>query len=219
MDCPAVAFAWTSYNWARFAWPVLAASGVLACAGSVPDPAPVAARFAEASRKGDHQAVYQLLSKQAQRCLGAERVKQLVTEQRSELANNANQLTAKTARTQVSIRARFVDGDTAMLAVEQGELRVESAAALPSHATTPQQALVELREVLSRRSYPGLLNVLTENSATGFEGQLQSLVEALGDAHSLQIEVKDERAVVTLPHGHSVELRKENGLWKVHDFE
>ena len=76
-----------------------------------------------------------------------------------------------------------------------------------------------VREALSRRSYPGLLTVLTQNSAAGFEGQLQSLVEALGDAQSLQIEVKDDRAVITLPQGHSVELRKENGLWKVHDFE
>lgn len=209
MDCPAVAFAWV----------VLAAPGVLACGGSIPDPAPVAARFAEASRRGDHQTLYRMLSKESQRSLGAARVKQLVAEQRSELTRNANSLTAKKARQEVTMQVHFVDGDTAVLAIEQGALRIDSAAALPSHATTPQQALVELRAVLQRRSYAALLGVLTRNSAAGFDAQLGSLVQALADAQTLNIEVDDNRAVVTLPQGHKVELWKEDGLWKVHDFE
>jgi hypothetical protein len=106
-----------------------------------------------------------------------------------------------------------------MLTLEQGALHVDSAAALPSHASTPRQALLELRAVLQRRSYPGLLSVLTRNSATGFEAQLDSLVQALGDAPFVNIEIDDNRAVVTLPQGHRVELWKEDGLWKVHDFE
>jgi hypothetical protein len=191
----------------------------LGCGSSIPDPAPVVARFAEASRKGDHQAIYQLMSRQAQRSLGAARVKQLVAEQRKELASNANYLTAKSARTAVLVEARFVDGETAQLTLEQGALQIDSAAALPSHASTPQQALVELRAVLQRRSYPGLLSVLTRNSAAGFEAQLDSLVQALGDAPFVHVEINDNRAIVTLPQGHQVELWKEDGLWKVHDFE
>jgi hypothetical protein len=191
----------------------------LGCGSSIPDPAPVVARFAEASRKGDHQAIYQLMSRQAQRSLGAARVKQLVAEQRKELASNANYLTAKSARTAVLVEARFVDGETAQLTLEQGALQIDSAAALPSHASTPQQALVELRAVLQRRSYPGLLSVLTRNSAAGFEAQLDSLVQALGDAPFVHVEINDNRAIVTLPQGHQVQLWKEDGLWKVHDFE
>jgi hypothetical protein len=219
MSCPAVALAWTLL-WARRALGGgLLLGGVFACGSSIPEPGPVVARFAEASRKGDHQTIYQLLSKEAQRSLGAARVKQLVAEQRTELASNATGLTAKEARTEVTVEARFIDGGTAVFALEQGELRVNSAAALPSHASTPQQALVELREVLQRRSYPGLLSVLTRNSAAGFEAQLESLVKALGDAPFLNIEINGNRAVVTLPQGHRVELWKVDGLWKVHDFE
>jgi hypothetical protein len=219
MSCPAVGLAWSAL-WARHALAGgLLVCGVLGCGSSLPDPGPVVARFAEASRKGDHQTIYQLMSKQSQRSLGAARVKQLVAEQRQELAINANYLTAKSARTVVVVQTRFVDGDTAMLTLEQGALHVDSAAALPSHASTPRQALLELRAVLQRRSYPGLLSVLTRNSATGFEAQLDSLVQALGDAPFVNIEIDDNRAVVTLPQGHRVELWKEDGLWKVHDFE
>lgn len=230
MVCRAVTLARGTFARGVFAaWTALAALFTLACGAGVqgkpiqeqriPDPAPVVARFAEASRSGDHQAVYQLLSRQAQRSLGADRVKQLVAEQRQELASNANHLKAKEAQTEVAVQARFIDGDTALLSWEQGELRVDAAAALPSHASTPEQALVELRAVLQRRSYPGLLGVLTRNSAAGFEAQLDSLVGALSDAPYLHIEIVDNRAVISLPEGHKVELWKEDGLWKVHDFE
>jgi hypothetical protein len=201
------------------AFAYLGAIAALACSSSIPDPGPVVTRFAKASRAGDHQAIYRLLSKDAQRNLGAARVKQLVAEQRAELAHNAGQLTTREAQTEVRLQARFIDGDMASLRVEDGVLRVESAAALPSHATTPEQALAELRAVLLRRSYPGLLSVLSRNSAAGLEAQLQSLVTALADAPALQIELDDDRAVINLPRGHRVELRKEAGLWKVHDFE
>jgi hypothetical protein len=228
MLCRAVALARGPFAWGALLAPLTLACGAAAQGQPadrratdprITDPAPVVARFAAASRQGDHRAVYRMLSASAQRSLGADRVEQLVAEQRQELARNADNLTAKKARTEVDVQARFVDGDTAQLSWERGELRVASAAALPSHATSPQQALVELRSVLQRRSYPGLLGVLTRNSAAGFEAQLDSLVEALADAPYLQVEVEDNRAVISLPQGHKVELWKEDGLWKVHDFE
>jgi 1,2-phenylacetyl-CoA epoxidase PaaB subunit len=98
-------------------------------------------------------------------------------------------------------------------------LRLQAAAALPAHAASPEQALSELRAVLARRSYTGLIGVLSADSATALEAKTQSVVNALRDPTALEIQLQGDRAVVDLPNGHRVELTKENGLWKIRDFE
>jgi len=199
---------------------LLAVVASLGCGSpSIPDPAPVVRRFSEACRRGDDRVLYQLLTVGAQRSLGRARVKELVAEQRAELGHNADKLTAVEARIEVEARARFVEGDMATLVVEDGELRLQSAAAFPARATTVEQALAELRAALLRRSYPGLLAVLTRESAAGFEEKINSLVDSLADAPALEIDVRAGRAVITLPRGHRIELWQEAGLWKVRDFE
>lgn len=199
---------------------LLALLGMAACAApAVPDPKPVVARYARALRQGDAQAVYQMLSTQAQRQLGQQGVKALLAAQRAELTAQAQALQDERAQVHVEGRARFVDGQIATFTVEQGELKLQAAAALPARATTPAQALSELRAALERRSYAALMMVLTRDSAGGFEDKLRSLVTALQNPEALEIHVEAGRAVIELPQGHRVELRKEDGLWKVRDFE
>jgi hypothetical protein len=179
----------------------------------------VLARYSDAVKRGDDQAVWALLSARAQRDLGPQGVKRLLKEQRQEIGSFARSVTDPRAAIAIQAGARFVDGELASFSVERGELFLQAASALPARATTPEQALSDLRAVLARRSYPGLTRVLTTDSAQSLEAKMQSLVNALQDPASLEIKMQGDRAVVDLPNGHRVELSKENGLWKIHDFE
>ena len=205
----------------RVAWvPALAAALATACGSSaVPDPKPVVSRYAEAVRRGDAAAVYGLLTPKAQRSLGRAGVAKRVAEERAELTAQAQALTSKQAQLEMRSQLRFVDGEFASFTIEEGEFRLQAVSALPARATTPEMALAELRAVLARRSYAGLTRVLTQESALGLEEKLQSLVTALQNPDQLEIRIEAERAIIELPHGHRVELQKEEGVWKVHDFE
>jgi len=103
--------------------------------------------------------------------------------------------------------------------LEDGAFRVEAAAALPARAASPEDALRELREVLARRSFAGVLRVLTVDAARSLDAQLASVVEALGDPATVDIEVDGRRATARLPGGHTVKLEREDGAWRVRDFD
>jgi hypothetical protein len=200
-------------------WGVLLGVATGCTPRAVPDPKPVVEKYAAASRRGDANAVYALLTRDAQRQLGRERVTQILSDSKQELAEQSKGVTSERAEIATRATVRFVDGEMATLSVDEGRFRIASASALPAQASTPEQALAELRTVLMRRSYPGLVRVLTKETAHGFETKLDSLVEALDEADALEIQVDGDRAVVEAPNGHHIELERESGVWKIRNFE
>ena len=105
------------------------------------------------------------------------------------------------------------------LDLDEGRFHVTAADALPAAATTPEQALGQLRKVLARRSYVGLLQVLSPKTRAAMEADLQSLVEGLDEPGALDVQVVGDSAVIQVPGGHRVELRRQDGIWYVDDFE
>ena len=103
--------------------------------------------------------------------------------------------------------------------LEGGAFRISAADALPADSRTVVQALGQLRKVLARRSYQGLLRVLTPRSRAAMEEDLRSLVIGLEQPEGLDVELSGETATVVLPGGHLVKLRKEAGVWRVEDFD
>lgn len=114
---------------------------------------------------------------------------------------------------------RYGDGEHAALMVEEGEFRLGAADALPAAARTPVQALEQLRRVIARRSYAGLIRVLSPATRAAMEEDLRSLVEGLEEPAGLDVDVSGDAAVVFVPGGHVVRLKREAGVWHVEDFE
>jgi hypothetical protein len=114
---------------------------------------------------------------------------------------------------------RFEDGEEASLELRGGRFWVTSAGALPGGARTPEEALDQLRRVAARRSYAGLLRVLTPRTRAAIEEDLRSLVEGLERPDTLGVQVKGDTAAVDVPGGHHVRLRREGGIWRVEDFD
>jgi len=192
----------------------------LACATSqIPDPKFTAQRWSEALQRGDSHAVYELLSKSAREALGPHGVEELLNRDRKELLASAAAATSANARVETLARVSYSDARVASVVLEDGSFRVAAAAALPAHAASPEDALQELREVLARRSFAGLLRVLTGDAGRSLDAHLASVVEALGDPATVQIEVDGRRATARLPGGHTVKLEREDGAWRVRDFD
>src|SRR5258706_9078238 len=116
------------------------------CSGrAVPDPRSAAEEYAEAAKRGDGDAIYDMMTTSAQKSRSKEDVKKLVAEQKGELAEQAKQITARDARVEATARLRFEDGEEAQLELREGRFWITSSGALPGGSRTPEQALDQLR--------------------------------------------------------------------------
>jgi hypothetical protein len=192
----------------------------LACSGArIPDPKLAAQRWNDALQRADVEAVYALLSESARQAWGREGVQRMLARDRKELLGVASAATGPNVQLETTARVSYGDGHSASVVLEDGAFRVAAAAALPAHAATPEAALQELREVLARRSFAGLLRVLTADAGRTLDSHLTSVAAALADPAAAEIEVDGRRATVRLPGGHTVKLEREDGAWRVRDFD
>jgi hypothetical protein len=191
-----------------------------ACGGSsIPDPKDAVQAYAAAAARGDADAIYGMLSEKGQRSLSREEVRRLVTEEKQELGEQAKALSAPGLAVKAQARVRWPDGEDATLELEGGTFHISAADALPAGARTPAQVLEQLRRVLARRSYAGLLRVLSPSTRSAIENDLRSLVEGLEHPEGLEVDLAGDRATVQIPGGHEVKLRREAGVWHVEDFD
>jgi len=185
----------------------------------VPDPKVTARAYASAALSGDADAVYALLTPEGQRALGLAGTKQLVRESKSEIGRTAKAVQGNEARVEASAEARFNDGESATLVLEDGRFLVDTASLLPARPRTPSQALSGLRRALSRRSYPALMAVMAGDSQSAVESDIGSLVSGLEHPETLDIQINGDAAEVQLPTGHLIKLKREGGVWRVLDFD
>jgi len=191
-----------------------------ACARSaVPDPRTAADEYAAAAQRGDADAIYAMMTTSGQKSRSKDDVRRLVEEQRGELAEQAKQVTAKDTRVEATARLRYEDGEEAQLELRDGRFWITSSGALPGGSRTPEQALDQLRRVLARRSYAGLMRVLTPSTRAAIEQDLRSLVTGLERPETLHVQVTGDSAAVTVPGGHTVKLKRDGGVWRVDDFD
>jgi hypothetical protein len=193
------------------------------CAACTPkplgDPRTTARGWADAVRAEDVEAVFALLTPASQQILGRQGVARLLRENQKELLAHAESAAAANARLDATVEVAYADDRRARVVLEDGRFHVAAAGALPAAASNPTDALRELREVLARRSFDGLLRVLTRDTAQSLESSLQGLADALEEPSTLDIQVEGRRALARLPGGHTVTLEREDGVWRIKDFD
>jgi hypothetical protein len=205
--------------------PVLAlgalGAALLGCGSSrIPDPKDAVSAYADAAARGDADAIYDMMSEGGRRALSRDEVRRIVADEKAELADQGKAVTAAGVVVRSRARVRFADGEDATLVVDdQGAFRIATADALPAGARTPEQALEQLRRVLARRSYAGLMRVLSPATRSAIESDLRSLVIGLEHPEGLEVNVAGDAATVQIPGGHEVKLRREAGVWHVEDFD
>ena len=201
----------------------LALFGVLAGVGCaarpLPDPRDAVMAYAEAAARGDGAALYALMSSDARKARSEAEVKAIVAGEKPELAEQAQALLAPDARVAATALVRYPDGEEAALELSHGRYWVTAAGALPGGGRTPEEALEQLRRVLARRSYDGLLRILSPETRAAVESDVRALVEGLGEPAELPVKVDGDAATVGVPGGHRVKLRRQEGVWRVEDFD
>jgi hypothetical protein len=198
------------------AFPALAT----ACISSgVPDPRAAVDAYARAAERGDADALYGMMTTTSRQSRSREQVRAVVTDERAELAEQARGIAGKDVRLEATARLRFADGEEAALDLHDGRYWITAAGALPGGARTPEEALDQLRRVLARRSYAGLLRLLSPATRAAVENDLRALVDGLGEPATLPVQVTGDAAVVSVPGGHRVKLRREGGVWRIDDFD
>jgi hypothetical protein len=198
---------------------VLVASSVGCSSQDVPDPRTAASEYAAAAARGDAEAIYAMMTTSAQKARTKDEVRKIVASEKEELSEQARALLSKDARVEATARLSFEDGEEAALDFRDGHFWVTSAGALPGGARTPEQALDQLRRVVARRSYAGLMRVLSPATRAAIEQDLRTLVVGLEKPETLQVTVTGDAAQVTVPGGHRVRLKREGGIWRVEDFD
>jgi len=189
-------------------------------AAHLPDPRGAVAAYAEAAARGDADAIYEMMSDKGRRALSRAEVRRIVADEKDELVDKGKAVTAPGVVVRSRARVRFADGEDATLVLDdQGAFRIATADALPAGAHTPEQALEQLRRVLARRSYAGLMRVLSPATRSAIENDLRGLVTGLEHPEGLEVNVAGDAATVQIPFGHEVKLRREAGVWHVEDFD
>jgi hypothetical protein len=204
---------------AGFAIVAVSCASIACGIGSIPDPKDAARDYAAAAENGNGDRIYDMMTSEGQKERTRADVKAIVASERQELADEAHAVTAPSTRVQATARLRFEDGEEAALELRGGRFWVTAAGALPGGANTPEAALDELRRVVARRSYAGLLRVLTPRTRAMIEQDLRSLVEGLENSDTLSVHVTGDSASAIVPGGHHVRLKREGGVWRVDDFD
>src|ERR1700733_7535329 len=199
-----------------------------ACAGglgsactrrSVPDPRIAAAAYATAAAHGDSNALYAMMTSSARTSRSEDDVQRIVAEERDELAEQARAITARDVHVDARARLRFEDGEEAALDLREGRFWITSAGTIPGGAATPEEALDELRRVVARRSYAGLIRVLSPATRAAIEQDLRALVIGLERPDTLQVQTNGDTASANVPGGHHVKLTRVGGVWRIQDFD
>jgi len=191
-----------------------------ACARrAAPDPRDAARAYGEAAAHADAHALYALMSASSRRDRSPEDVAKIVADERAELAEQGTALAQPGARVTATARLRYADGEEAALDLRDGRYWVTSAGALPGGGRTPEEAIAQLRRVLARRSYAGLMRVLSPATRAAIENDVRSFVDGLNEPATLPVQVTGDAATVPVPGGHQVKLKREDGIWRVEDFD
>ncbi len=201
-------------------WLVAAMALVWGCAAtSVPDPDVAARSYAAAAVRGDGAALYAMMTAASRRARSEGDAKQMIADEREELAEQGRDLQRPDLRVDATARLRYADGEEAALDLRNGRYYVTAAGTLPGGARTPEQALDQLRRVLARRSYPALMRVLSPATRAAVESDMRALVDGLTQPETLPVQVDGDAAVVSVPGGHEVKLKRDAGVWRVEDFD
>jgi hypothetical protein len=190
------------------------------CASAgVPDPRAAARAYADAALRGDADKLYAMMTTSARQMRSKAETKRIVDDERGELADQAREIDRSDARVEATARLRFADGEEAALELHNGHYWVTAAGALPGGARTPEEALDQLRRVLARRSYPALMRVLSPATRAAIENDVRALVDGLSEPGTLPVRLNGDAAVIAVPGGHQVKLKREGGVWRVDDFD
>jgi hypothetical protein len=212
---------------------VAVALAVVGCGASRPaSPQDALSAYAAALRAGKAQEAYALLSDDAKKDIPYESFRRIVRENPEEVLEIGRALGRPAAPPRVTATVKAPNGESLLLVLEDGAWRVDGAAIDLYAQATPDLALRSFVRAFKNRRYDVLLRFVPESEREGlgveelkhaWEGEERTELEGLVTAvetslPSANLEVTGDRATMAFGTGGTVELVREDGLWKVEDI-
>lgn len=199
--------------------PALALLCACSSLNRVPHPDAVLQQYVEHIEGGELDAAYALLSEAQRQSMSLDEFRTAAQEHPEELASQVRELRRQmTEPIPVRAEIRLDSGDVATFQLHGGRWRIAEGAAGAVSLTSPTQTLRALRRALLRRSYRGVLRVLSREARAQVEDEIARIIEGIEDEESLTIEVTGNRARVIYDENHFLELQREDGEWMIVDM-
>ncbi len=207
----------------------------LACSAQKPveSPKQVLDAYAQALKAGRTQEAYDLLSDQAKNSISFEAFQRMVQENPGEIQEIAQALERPSGPPLVTATVTTPNGETLLLVYENDEWRVDGSAIDLYSQATPKGAIFAFIRAFENKRYDVLMRFVPNAKREGldekklkaaWEGEQQQemerLVQALKAAMpTARLEVLGDRATMAYGAGGTVELLREQGVWKVEEFK
>ncbi len=177
-------------------------------------------RYVEAIESGDIDGAYALLSEAQRHRVSRAEFREAAGAYPQELEAQARELRRQMAEPiSVSGEVPMASGERAIFILQDGHWRITEGAAGAASLTSPLQTIRVLRRALQRRSYPGVLRVLSREARSQLEDEISRIIEGLEDEEALSVEVTGNRARVVYDENHFVDLQREDGEWVIVDMD
>lgn len=188
--------------------------------------------YSRALREGRSKDAYALLSAEAKKDIPYESFQRILRENPDEVKELSRALDARAAPPRVTAIVTAPSGESLLLVYEDGAWRVDGSAIDLYGQSSPEASLRSFVRAFKNRRYDVLLRFVPDAERDGlgveelkraWEGEERKELEALVSAvesglATAKLEITGDRATMAFGAGGSVELVREQGIWKVEDL-
>jgi hypothetical protein len=213
-------------------WLLAALCATAACAADRTSPNRVLNDYAAALESGRYRDAYALLSAEAQRDIPYAAFERMARENPDEVKEIARSLRRPIAESQVTATVTGADGSQLLLVYEAGSWRVDGSAIDLYSQASPELAMASFVKAFESKRYDVLLRFVPTEKRAGldekalraaWEGEqkrdMTQLVQALkASLPTAKVELLGDRATLAYGPGATVELLREQGVWKIEEL-
>ncbi len=190
-------------------------------------------QYATALENENWDEAYALLSESTRGELSREEFEALLRAHPDEVRALAKNLRSQSSPPVVEAQVTTKEGDTLLLTYENGSWKLDARAVDLYAQTEPRVALDSFVKAFDQRRYEVLLRFVPQSQSEGltaavlkeaWEGEQRSEMELMVEQlrthiQTGELEVLGERATMSYGAGGTVELIREQGVWKIEDLK
>jgi hypothetical protein len=211
---------------------VVLCTTLAACAGDRSSPSRVLNDYAAALEAGRYRDAYALLSEDARRDIPYAAFERMARENPEEVKEVARSLRRPLAESYVTATVTGADGSKLLLIYEAGAWKVDGSAVDLYSQASPELAMASFVKAFEGKRYDILLRFVPTAKREGldekvlraaWEGEqkqdMTQLVQALkASLPTAKVELLGDRATVGYGPGATIELLREQGVWKIEEL-
>jgi len=194
-------------------------AGLVGCGQDKQGPRTVVDQYVAAIRNHRPDLAYDLLDETVRRRVSKNEFTTRWRSAQEELEDQARGLESGTVKPAVRATVEFGDGVTADLVFVDGEWRISEGITVKLQTATPTDALRAFVKAVEERDYRAVMKLVSKSMRETIEREISDRLERLKKGLDREIEVTGNKARFQYDRRYKIELIKEDGQWKILDFD